>query len=58
MNKREYQAPCMKIKCFTSEHPFMEWSDWGDAKKGQFIEDEELDNSDADNVWDNVWDYQ
>lgn len=54
MNKKEYQAPNTKIKCYVSEHSFMQWTDWGDAKKGQFyeFEDEELNKSSA-----NVWDY-
>ena len=52
MKKKGYKAPYIKTKSFTAERPFMEWSDYADTKKGQFIEDEELDNSES-----NVWNY-
>ena len=51
MSKKEYKAPYTKTKSLITEHSFMEWTDWADTKKGQFVEDEEWDNS-ADNVWD------
>lgn len=55
MNKKEYQAPLTKFICPSSEFSFMAGvtqDDWAETKKGQFIEDEELDNSES-----NVWNY-